>query len=216
MTAITTSAILLQRIPEYCEQNPDQVLKLLSKAFKKMYWKSDEELLKQAGIHEKHYASCTSVTLLLFQDYVCVGHLGDSRVCLMYINEDNLKRLEGLGVKKAVLEDGEGKENGKGTNDENQNMTDGTTNSLTTSSDAAELNNQMKNLNISDKSYNGQIPALDPKYAAKDSFRVDTIPVSKVEYLVEGNFITSDYESARQLPLPLICNAKYLKLTPCS
>lgn len=39
----------------------------------------------------RHYAASTSVTLLLWDDLVAVGHLGDSRVCLIYATDENLR-----------------------------------------------------------------------------------------------------------------------------
>mgnify|MGYP000397199186 CR=1 FL=1 len=45
-----------------------------------------------AGLEGKHYASSTSVTLLLFRQIIAVGHLGDSRICLIYLPEDRLAK----------------------------------------------------------------------------------------------------------------------------
>lgn len=66
-----------------------------------MYLMADEELIRRAGIEEyhrrekpQHYAASTSVTLMLWNDLVCVGHLGDSRICLMYITDDQLRKLQ--------------------------------------------------------------------------------------------------------------------------
>jgi len=70
-------------------------------AMRHMYLMADEELLRRAGIEEyhrrekpQHYAASTSVTLMLWNDLVCVGHLGDSRICLMYITDDQLRKLQ--------------------------------------------------------------------------------------------------------------------------
>ncbi|CAD7949229.1 unnamed protein product [Amoebophrya sp. A25] len=68
---------------------------LLKRAMRLMYHRSDEELLRRCGENEKHYAASTSVTLLLYHDFICVGHLGDSRICLIYLTDENLSSFQG-------------------------------------------------------------------------------------------------------------------------
>lgn len=84
----------------------------LREAMKRMYAKSDEELLRLCGIKEKHYAASTSVTLLFWKDLICVGHLGDSRICLIYICNENLQRLRS-GLSKGEQENRENEDDKK-------------------------------------------------------------------------------------------------------
>ncbi|GIX65194.1 serine-threonine phosophatase 2C [Babesia caballi] len=53
-------------------------------ALSKMYANADAELLDLCRKEENHYSSCTSVTVLIVNDYIVVAHLGDSRVSLCY------------------------------------------------------------------------------------------------------------------------------------
>eukprot|EP00391_Amoebophrya_sp_Ameob2_P007967 CAMPEP_0178985500 /NCGR_PEP_ID=MMETSP0795-20121207/2187_1 /TAXON_ID=88552 /ORGANISM="Amoebophrya sp., Strain Ameob2" /LENGTH=373 /DNA_ID=CAMNT_0020676465 /DNA_START=234 /DNA_END=1355 /DNA_ORIENTATION=+ len=128
--------------------------------------KSDGELLRRAGIAEKHYAASTSVTLLLWEDYICVGHLGDSRICLIYVTDENLAKIDGT---LAVAGDKNG-------NDEN-------------------VGDQKKNASaVVENKKNTKNYVVEAKWAAPGSFRTDSIPVHKVEEFVEGNFVTQDHK----------------------
>lgn len=62
----------------------DELPKLLWIVMDWMYLNADTELLELCSIYEKDYASSTSATVLLAGGYVCVGHLGDSRVAIGY------------------------------------------------------------------------------------------------------------------------------------
>ncbi|CDR95008.1 serine threonine phosphatase 2C containing protein, putative [Babesia bigemina] len=53
-------------------------------AVSKMYSNADAELLELCRKQDNHYSSCTSVTVLLVNDYTIVAHVGDSRVSLCY------------------------------------------------------------------------------------------------------------------------------------
>eukprot|EP00913_Durusdinium_trenchii_P015785 g14833.t1 len=48
-----------------------------------MYRMADAALLTQCARYTQHYATCTSVTVLIVGDLLVVGHLGDSRVILV-------------------------------------------------------------------------------------------------------------------------------------
>lgn len=74
-------------------------------AVREMYLKADEELLRLVCVltekqQHRDFASTTSVTLLLWEDMICVGHLGDSRICLMYVADESLDQLETARAKK--------------------------------------------------------------------------------------------------------------------
>eukprot|EP00439_Symbiodinium_sp_Y106_P024744 s1904_g3.t1 len=56
--------------------------RLLTEAFRDMYRWADEALLAHCARHTQHYATCTSVTVLIVGDLLVVGHLGDSRIIL--------------------------------------------------------------------------------------------------------------------------------------
>lgn len=55
---------------------------LLEQALRDMYRTVDESLLARCAKNVQHYATCTSVTLLVVGDVLVVGHLGDSRIIL--------------------------------------------------------------------------------------------------------------------------------------
>mmetsp|Transcript_22236 Transcript_22236/g.56107 ORF Transcript_22236/g.56107 Transcript_22236/m.56107 type:complete len:390 (+) Transcript_22236:461-1630(+) len=140
---------------------------LLKRSMRKMYHKSDEELLRRAGVAEKHYAASTSVTLLLWEDYICVGHLGDSRICLIYITDENLKKIQG----EPALADA----------NSNSENTSGTENVEKKSAKGEDV-----------KKTGGYV--VDERYAAPGSIRTDSLPANKVEDFVEGNFVTQDHK----------------------
>jgi protein phosphatase len=54
--------------------------RLLEDALRDMYQSADESLLRSCAKHAQHYATCTSVTLVVVGDLLGVGHLGDSRI----------------------------------------------------------------------------------------------------------------------------------------
>eukprot|EP00443_Scrippsiella_acuminata_P030506 CAMPEP_0115182100 /NCGR_PEP_ID=MMETSP0270-20121206/7772_1 /TAXON_ID=71861 /ORGANISM="Scrippsiella trochoidea, Strain CCMP3099" /LENGTH=379 /DNA_ID=CAMNT_0002595143 /DNA_START=107 /DNA_END=1246 /DNA_ORIENTATION=+ len=56
--------------------------KLLEQALRDMYENADANLLSRCAMTGQHYATCTSVTLLVVGDLLCVGHLGDSRIII--------------------------------------------------------------------------------------------------------------------------------------
>lgn len=62
---------------------PPEEERLLYEAFHDMYRSADTALLAQCARHTQHYATCTSVTVLIIGDLLVVGHLGDSRVILV-------------------------------------------------------------------------------------------------------------------------------------
>mmetsp|Transcript_87555 Transcript_87555/g.271108 ORF Transcript_87555/g.271108 Transcript_87555/m.271108 type:complete len:342 (-) Transcript_87555:215-1240(-) len=61
--------------------------RLLENALRDMYRTVDESLLVRCAEETQHYATCTSVTLMVLGDLLAVGHLGDSRIVLG--KEDN-------------------------------------------------------------------------------------------------------------------------------
>eukprot|EP00920_Eleutheroschizon_duboscqi_P039361 GHVT01094742.1.p2 GENE.GHVT01094742.1~~GHVT01094742.1.p2 ORF type:complete len:344 (+),score=56.68 GHVT01094742.1:4373-5404(+) len=61
---------------------PASFPKDLENALKSMYIAADNELVKLCAERSNHYASSTSVTAILANGYVAIGHLGDSRVAL--------------------------------------------------------------------------------------------------------------------------------------
>ena len=76
--------------------SPTQKADLLRRATDHMYHSADQELLKRCAAtnsNENHYAASTAVTLLVWEDLLCVGHLGDSRVCLIYVREGGVNKL---------------------------------------------------------------------------------------------------------------------------
>jgi len=56
--------------------------KMVEQTLRDMYRTVDESLLARCARNTQHYATCTSVTLLLVGDVLAVGHLGDSRIIL--------------------------------------------------------------------------------------------------------------------------------------
>mmetsp|Transcript_92320 Transcript_92320/g.270221 ORF Transcript_92320/g.270221 Transcript_92320/m.270221 type:complete len:377 (+) Transcript_92320:114-1244(+) len=56
--------------------------RLLENALRDMYRTVDESLLVRCAENTQHYATCTSVTLMVIGDVLAVGHLGDSRIVL--------------------------------------------------------------------------------------------------------------------------------------
>eukprot|EP00921_Rhytidocystis_pertsovi_P003513 GHVQ01006086.1.p1 GENE.GHVQ01006086.1~~GHVQ01006086.1.p1 ORF type:complete len:293 (+),score=46.16 GHVQ01006086.1:661-1539(+) len=63
-----------------CSQLP--IDKLIGDAVTHMYRHADAELVHECAVHQKDYASSTSVTAILAAGYLAVGHLGDSRIAL--------------------------------------------------------------------------------------------------------------------------------------
>ncbi|CEM13816.1 unnamed protein product [Vitrella brassicaformis CCMP3155] len=59
-----------------------QLGELLQRAMRDMYTHADRELITMCATHQKHYASTTSVTVLIFGGLCCVAHLGDSRAAI--------------------------------------------------------------------------------------------------------------------------------------
>jgi protein phosphatase len=55
---------------------------LLKEAMTNTYLLSDKKLLERCSRHQQHYATCTSVTVLMTRDYLAVSHLGDSRIVI--------------------------------------------------------------------------------------------------------------------------------------
>lgn len=149
----------------------DQKMSALRKAMKTMYHKTDEELLRRCGVEGKHYAASTSVTLCLWQDLICVGHLGDSRICLIYITESNLSLFKATDNTTALEAAGYGDENEEPVREE------------------ADLSVGKKNM-----AYTYQPKTLDKDWIAPGAIRVDEIPLDKVETVVEGNFVTNDHK----------------------
>eukprot|EP00916_Digyalum_oweni_P019304 GHVL01032140.1.p1 GENE.GHVL01032140.1~~GHVL01032140.1.p1 ORF type:complete len:331 (-),score=65.67 GHVL01032140.1:997-1989(-) len=60
----------------------DAQIERLHNTMNHVYNESDKELIRQCAEIDNHYASCTSVTVLLAGPYICVAHIGDSRVAL--------------------------------------------------------------------------------------------------------------------------------------
>lgn len=56
--------------------------KWLEQAVRDMYISADSSLVWLCSQHEKHYATCTSVTAILAGGYLAIAHLGDSRIIL--------------------------------------------------------------------------------------------------------------------------------------
>jgi len=61
---------------------PGEQEKLLENAVREMYKTADDALLARCSKSKEHYATCTSVTLLIVGEFIVVGHLGDSRIIL--------------------------------------------------------------------------------------------------------------------------------------
>jgi len=62
--------------------NDQEHLCMIENALRDMYRSVDESLLVRCAKSTQHYATCTSVTLLVVGDLLVVGHLGDSRIVL--------------------------------------------------------------------------------------------------------------------------------------
>lgn len=219
------------------ELTQDQQMSLLRKAFKSMYSLTDQELLRRSGLVEKHYATCTSVTLLMWNDLICVGHLGDSRACLIFSTNENLEQAngttkpaqyvvhrasskeieekggsgEGGGAKKRPDIEGGGSDNGAAelrtvsttTPSEEENQDSSKENSSKKSRVTSKIPSEYEHLQtmktldgltavLSDTKNEG--PWLDPEFVAPGAVRVDSLPVDKVETMVEGNFVTRDHK----------------------
>jgi len=54
----------------------------LEMVFRDCYPSADNELLARCSKNQQHYATCTSVTMLVYGDYLMFGHLGDSRIVI--------------------------------------------------------------------------------------------------------------------------------------
>jgi len=52
----------------------------LEAAMRDMYRNTDSELLRRCAEEQRHYSTCTAVTLVSSGDYLIVSHLGDSRI----------------------------------------------------------------------------------------------------------------------------------------
>jgi protein phosphatase len=68
--------------------------RLLEGAVREMYINSDQELLTRCAGKALHYATSTSVTLLMVNDILVVGHLGDSRIAFGMEEEGGMIRGE--------------------------------------------------------------------------------------------------------------------------
>eukprot|EP00928_Gymnodinium_smaydae_P018937 TRINITY_DN17215_c0_g3_i5.p2 TRINITY_DN17215_c0_g3~~TRINITY_DN17215_c0_g3_i5.p2 ORF type:complete len:397 (-),score=94.91 TRINITY_DN17215_c0_g3_i5:243-1433(-) len=56
--------------------------RMLQDTMRDLYRSVDDALLARCAQNTQHYATCTSVTMLLTQDLLVVSHLGDSRIVL--------------------------------------------------------------------------------------------------------------------------------------
>jgi protein phosphatase len=61
---------------------PGEPERLLGQTMKDLYLNVDDALLQRCSQHCQHYATCTSVTLMIIGDLIVVGHVGDSRIVL--------------------------------------------------------------------------------------------------------------------------------------
>jgi len=189
-------------------------MSLLKECVKTMYSTADQELLRLCGKEEKHYATCTSVTLLLWQDFICVGHLGDSRVCLVYSTNENLDSLNGMkspftgppgdpNTAKALKE---GKNNSSSNKDaeEGQSGAGGGLGADTSGSKKVGVSSQGATAGGGESSsvvtaaatkLPANIPAPAAAWAAPGSVVTRSLPASSVESGVfEGNFVTKDHK----------------------
>ncbi|CAD7926611.1 unnamed protein product [Amoebophrya sp. A120] len=169
---------MLRSTPEYKQLenatdvvNHEEAVDLLKRSMRKMYHRSDEELLRRCGENEKHYAASTSVTLLLWQDHICVGHLGDSRICLIYVTDENLKQIKGVPA-----------------------VPSSDTDAQSENSNPVQQSGDEKTGVAKTGSKEGVGYVVDARFAASGSIRTDSIPASKVDELVEGNFVTQDHK----------------------
>eukprot|EP01068_Selenidium_serpulae_P016497 Selendium_serpulae@DN6304_c1_g1_i5.p1 len=63
------------------------VIKHLTKCMRDLHVYADLELVDMCAQNHHHYAAATSATCLLAGNYCVVGHLGDSRVALGYVDD---------------------------------------------------------------------------------------------------------------------------------
>mmetsp|Transcript_111452 Transcript_111452/g.240138 ORF Transcript_111452/g.240138 Transcript_111452/m.240138 type:complete len:393 (-) Transcript_111452:66-1244(-) len=68
---------LSKAAPRSAEQD-----RLLKEVVLSMYSGVDEALIRRCAENTQHYATCTSVTIMIVGDALVVGHLGDSRIIL--------------------------------------------------------------------------------------------------------------------------------------
>lgn len=61
---------------------PAEQEQLLCNVTRDLYRSIDDALLHRCSQNSQHYATCTSVTLMVVGDLLVVGHLGDSRIVL--------------------------------------------------------------------------------------------------------------------------------------
>lgn len=69
-------------LPSPGSLDPDRIIYLLKNAMKDMYVNSDLQLIHMARDARENYASSTSVTAIIAGEYLCIGHLGDSRIAI--------------------------------------------------------------------------------------------------------------------------------------
>lgn len=85
----------LELLPSAGSDGKDEnhpVVKPLLKCMRDLHVNADLELVDMCARNHHHYAAATSATCLIAGPYCVVGHLGDSRVALGYVDEaGNLK-----------------------------------------------------------------------------------------------------------------------------
>ncbi len=137
---------------------------------------------------------------------ICVGHLGDSRVCLIYSTNENISKF-GDKTRRAyyskatsggsvAVKDGEANaEQGGGTSDVKENSKTSVNAEGSGAADGADGEKADENdpfcITRGD-------PAKDAggksAFAAKGSILTNSIPVERVSQLIEGNFVTKDHK----------------------
>lgn len=206
---------------------------LLRQTMKSLYAKSDEELLRRCGKAEKHYATCTSVTMIMWQDLICVGHVGDSRICLIFAptekcreltnhckkapfvtrassnvkeNTVELKDTVEIGPRDNISFMGAKHQTSMESDEEDMKFSaeyvpkfGGLAVTGETDSTHAPTEMEPDSGGDSDSSLNStNINNIDPKWVAPGAFRTETMPVERVNELIEGNFVTRDHKPDQQ------------------
>lgn len=165
---------------------------LLREGIEKMYQTADEELLRRCALSQNHYAASTSVTLVLYQDFAGVAHLGDSRICLLYMTEDGiaLAQAECQPVVEVASEDAD-----KETSSPGACSTTSTVTSSPTPPENSRNEQKMSLLSYPDQKLETFCPPdLDGGFSPEGALRTDSIPAEKVDDLVQGKFLTEDHK----------------------
>ena len=179
--------------------NASEKMELLHDAMVAMFEESEELLLRattrdtttrdampllpttEAELLLRKCAASTAATLVLWENFVCVGHLGDTRICLIWITNKNIEKL-------CLLQDASSPNSEKHSSKFEECF-----------SELGDENREKKKHSSKNIPYKNKVDDFVEGHAAWDAsmggtLQTNSIPYEKVEDFVEGHFVTHDHK----------------------